>query len=1379
MIWFIISFFVLQVAADGGDDFSNNLFSDLAPLLALFGEQVTMQFISQSMGWADNILLAMAPIGIITTIVSAIRVGGPSWLKALIGRARENLAAAESDLMSSTSDEVCEVWNGKEVVRCMGQTPIREFIICIPNSPAKTPRVVTMNLDDAIAKGYIEDPDTEDSTRQTSQADAEQGQETLQDIAIIRNNSSTSPNIALNCHNRVKRGEVKAFAAIGTFLQTGVLLYSGFASQYPILKSKKAFQKGDKEITAYAYPCTAVGTFLVVVGMILCAHVVESSTTEKNHQISESCRGRLVWLQQEKTVSDQVFKSSALYAKNDRHIITTSVRHPDNEDKTAWGRIVEFCFHALGCIRIILRQKKTADSKNPVRFRTVLNVKTVLGMVVSVSGFVVQFVGLRGMHWSASVAQLGAVLVMTALRAVVRRGLAMPPGSETLVPGFELEWLAMTHDDVDGASWSKAANYKAARSDSGVFEVHKEKAWTVMTGETPTQYEELKEAGENGAPESAAHRVMVVRRDLGQLSGWSGVASAEAISVARSIEITMDALLKDLEGNRFTWSLNVNFGETPQLVTFRVDRQEDGVWKSYADEIEAALSLWLYSTKEQEEKEESITKDEPPLASAARKKDDSWLRAKASSSKLGLRLLGPYEKSLHRDLQWWMPATGSTIVRIEKSEENDDSEETLGSQGTSTGKPKPKIREVQSHRVVGTTTAQSLNKHDGSKAVTGNYWYKRWDMTKPSFDGWRPEEAMNGLLAAESHAPLKLLYAQDVFTAFMHSAAKTLPEPVPDGCEIRPSLMTGEDAWKSFTLDNHRLSKIAQEIQRTGLGTLGEVFLSIVVSLSLEAKLPSINQVLERARKHAEPDERLNHWDQTVHIYMWLFNLGRTFPPLSKTSIKSTAFPMEILRMLVLNIQLLEAEEQKMAPLSSDPSKLIEWKWTLEDMILTEGGDVGLNLMSLYKTEGRGWEFGSYRAQFYGLPPDELSTDYATLFTYTELHRSAAYSDWLSRKYVDTGNQSIKVNEITIHDWTSVHYAAKFANDKTIWPSEFKSDVVSQDISGWAPLHYACENGSTSITRVLLHLDADIDVCSRDGTTPLHCAAKGGHFDAFELLLQTGANADVRDAWGRTPLHWAAYNGHTAIVKLLAQQSNSNQRDQSGRTVLHLAAIGGRLQSVELLVTLGAKREAKDRNGRTPLHFASAYGHTDVVNFFASALNKDEAGDNGWAALHLASWNGHTGIVKHLAIRVQADIEKTEEFKQTPLHLAAKAGHLDVVEFLVQMGANMPAGLAGETPLQQAAEGGHSDIVQFLVEQGPSMSNQDSGGSSSEMCYSPYWAFQKYCAEVVRVLVEKGVDAQARGKCGWSPLHLAAARGMVNGAKVLLEKKADLELKNN
>ena len=115
-------------------------------LLSLFGERVTMQFLSQAMGWADNIMLAMAPLGVVTIIVAAIRVGGPKWLRAIIGRAAETRAVVEADLMSSTSHEVCELWNGQEVVRVMGAGPIREFIILVPEGGSAGRDVSVMKM---------------------------------------------------------------------------------------------------------------------------------------------------------------------------------------------------------------------------------------------------------------------------------------------------------------------------------------------------------------------------------------------------------------------------------------------------------------------------------------------------------------------------------------------------------------------------------------------------------------------------------------------------------------------------------------------------------------------------------------------------------------------------------------------------------------------------------------------------------------------------------------------------------------------------------------------------------------------------------------------------------------------------------------------------------------------------------------------------------------------------------------------------------------------------------------------------------------------------------------------------------------------------------
>ena len=79
----------MAVYAEGWDDFSNNLATDLALFLSLFGEQVTKQYLSESIYNVDYIIFALAPLGILTAIVSVIRVCGSPMLRALIGRAQE------------------------------------------------------------------------------------------------------------------------------------------------------------------------------------------------------------------------------------------------------------------------------------------------------------------------------------------------------------------------------------------------------------------------------------------------------------------------------------------------------------------------------------------------------------------------------------------------------------------------------------------------------------------------------------------------------------------------------------------------------------------------------------------------------------------------------------------------------------------------------------------------------------------------------------------------------------------------------------------------------------------------------------------------------------------------------------------------------------------------------------------------------------------------------------------------------------------------------------------------------------------------------------------------------------------------------------------
>ncbi|KAJ3529488.1 hypothetical protein NM208_g8758 [Fusarium decemcellulare] len=130
-----VALFGASNETDFWEDFANNFATDLAPIISLFGEQVTKQFLSESTTILDTIVFAVGPLGIITAIVSCIRVCGGSFLRSVVGRAREPRGMAEIELCSSTSDDVCELWSNGGVCRVFGRPKILEFIYRPPRDP--------------------------------------------------------------------------------------------------------------------------------------------------------------------------------------------------------------------------------------------------------------------------------------------------------------------------------------------------------------------------------------------------------------------------------------------------------------------------------------------------------------------------------------------------------------------------------------------------------------------------------------------------------------------------------------------------------------------------------------------------------------------------------------------------------------------------------------------------------------------------------------------------------------------------------------------------------------------------------------------------------------------------------------------------------------------------------------------------------------------------------------------------------------------------------------------------------------------------------------------------------------------------------------------
>jgi hypothetical protein len=296
--------------ADAGDEFSNNFATDLAPLLALFGENVAKQFMAGSMGWTDNIIFAMAPLGIITAIVSAIRVSGrPKWLKSVIGRAREGRGNVEIELMSSTSADVCELWDGQSIVRVLGSSSVIELILGDPNSapfgapdPPKECYGI-FSLVEAKQSRII-------TETQNSWSDA------------FPELEKSPPNMALNIFSKRRDSwELYAVAVFGTGVQVIVVALAGLGTY--ISPWNLIFTKDGKPVDSYAFPLMVIGTSLLVSGMIMCSHIIEASSTEVEYNLRYNVK--LAWMQKGETINDQKFESFAFFSQKG-HRLRKSVR---------------------------------------------------------------------------------------------------------------------------------------------------------------------------------------------------------------------------------------------------------------------------------------------------------------------------------------------------------------------------------------------------------------------------------------------------------------------------------------------------------------------------------------------------------------------------------------------------------------------------------------------------------------------------------------------------------------------------------------------------------------------------------------------------------------------------------------------------------------------------------------------------------------------------------------------------------------------------------------------------------------------------------------------------------------------------------------------
>ncbi|XP_068118067.1 caskin-2 isoform X2 [Hyperolius riggenbachi] len=239
--------------------------------------------------------------------------------------------------------------------------------------------------------------------------------------------------------------------------------------------------------------------------------------------------------------------------------------------------------------------------------------------------------------------------------------------------------------------------------------------------------------------------------------------------------------------------------------------------------------------------------------------------------------------------------------------------------------------------------------------------------------------------------------------------------------------------------------------------------------------------------------------------------------------------------------------------------------------------------------------------------------------------------------------QAVKSGDVT----TVQKLLAKVRTSKNkLLGSTKRLNVNYQDNDGFSALHHAALSGNSELLLLLLETQAAVDIKDGNGMRPLHYAAWQGQPEPVRLLLRAAASVNAASNDGQIPLHLAAQYGHYEVSETLLQhQSNPCHVNKARKTPLDLACEFGRVKVVQLLL------------------------NSHLCVSLLEGTTKDPTDPNFTTPLHLAAKNGHREVIRLL---LQAGIEINKVTKMgTALHEASLCGKTEVVKMLIENGIDV------------------------------------------------------------------------------------------------------------
>ena len=276
------------------------------------------------------------------------------------------------------------------------------------------------------------------------------------------------------------------------------------------------------------------------------------------------------------------------------------------------------------------------------------------------------------------------------------------------------------------------------------------------------------------------------------------------------------------------------------------------------------------------------------------------------------------------------------------------------------------------------------------------------------------------------------------------------------------------------------------------------------------------------------------------------------------------------------------------------------------------------------------------------------------------------------------------------------------------------------------------------------------------GASMLHAAAKGGHERVVRFLIEKNARISILNGVHLTAMQTAAENGHLNVVKTLYEAGAV-----ADQTALHHAAANNRMDVVNFLLEIGVKDECLRCDGF--FYWLKSKERFPSTTIVLRPPFKDNC--------------SHIWIMDNNVTKICIDYEKKwpDETKKlyddsrlifchSALHAAVVSGHDKVVTRLLSEKHNALNcyDYTGRTPLHEAVRKNDSIIVNILLNKHPQMVKYKcKRWQEVNQTLLSFEELAEYSADVCH--------------CGYTPLHLAALYGHLEAAILLIRKGAQLD----